>query len=261
MRPHHARAIDKVREAYESDPEVLALIIGGSVAKGWASESSDIDFMAVVTDEVHQRKLGEERLMTYRPDLADYEGGYADGKFVPLSFMKMVAEKGSEPARSAFLGSQVLFDRTCEVVPLVERILVYPEEGVDERIRRFHSQVMIWLWFTREAAKRDDRYLMCRATTEISLFAMRLVLAVNQRFFPYHKWVTRMVQECPDKPEALLDAIQSMLRDQSVESAQAVVDCVHAWRDWPVDYGEHSHHFLMDSEWNWIDHPAPIGDL
>jgi len=261
MRPHHERAIARVREAYEPDQEILAVIVGGSVAKGWASESSDIDFMAVVTDQVYEKKLAGGRLMTYRPDLADYEGGYADGKFVPMSFLRLVAEKGSEPARSAFMGAQVLFDRTGEVASLVERILVYPEAGVEERIRRFHSQLMIWLWFVGEAAKRDDPYLMCRATTEVSLFTMRLVLAVNRRLFPYHKWVTRVVEECADKPEGIVDKLHAMLRAPTVDSARAVVDCVHSWRDYPVDYGEHCHDFLQDSEWNWIGHEAPVGDL
>ncbi len=34
-----------------------------------------------------------------------------DGKYLSLDFVKQVLEKGSEPARFAFEGSQVLFSR------------------------------------------------------------------------------------------------------------------------------------------------------
>lgn len=261
MHERHALAIQKIKEAYEKDPEVLALIIGGSVAKGWAAENSDVDCMLIVADEVYERKLAEERLMVYRTDLTDYEGGYTDGKIVPLRFLKLVAEKGSEPARSAFLGALVQFDRTGEIQPLIDRILVYPEEGVEERIRRFHSQIMIWAWFTGEAAKRNDPYLMSRAITEISLFTMRLILADNRCIYPYHKWVTRMVEETQNKPEGIIPLLHTMLATQTTDSVKAVLDALHSWHAAEVDYGEHCHHFLQDSEWNWMDHPAPIGDL
>jgi predicted nucleotidyltransferase len=34
------------------------LIIGGSVAKGYAREASDVDFLIIVTDDVFERRLG-----------------------------------------------------------------------------------------------------------------------------------------------------------------------------------------------------------
>lgn len=260
MLAHHARAIQRLKESFEPDQEVLSIIVGGSVAKGWAREDSDVDYIAVVSDRLFESKLADERLMTYRTDLTDYEGGYTDGKTAPLSFLHKVAERGSEPARSAFLGARVLFDRTGEVGPLIEQILVYPEAGVEERIRRFHSQMMIWRWFVGEAIKREDPYLMARATSELALFAMRLVMAENRRLYPYHKWAMRMVEECADKPEGFLERVSSMLNERTELAAQGVVDAIHAWRPMTVDYGEHCHHFLEDSEWNWMDHLAPIGD-
>jgi len=258
--PHHERAIQNLKSAYVDDPKVLSIIVGGSVAKGWASEQSDVDYMAVVTDDAYEQKRAEERLMTYRTDLTDYEGGYTDGKIVPVNFLRQVAEKGSEPARSAFLGALILFDRTNEIDALIQRILIYPEEGVEERIRRFHSQIMIWQWFVGEAAKRNDPYLMARATTEVSLFSMRLILAVNRRLYPYHKWVTRTVEESANKPDGIVDKLHAMIRSQTVESTKEVIDAIHEWHPLKVDYGEHCHHFLEDSEWNWMHGAAPIAD-
>ncbi len=261
MFEHHERAIQRLKTAYASDPETLAIIVGGSVAKGWATPGSDVDFMAVMEEDALARCVAEERLMVHRTDLTDYEGGYAEGKMVDLAFLRLVAERGSEPARAAFLGAIVLFDRTGEVQPLVDRILVYPETGVEERIRRFHSQLMIWHWYIREAARRDDPTLMSRAVAEFSLFAMRLILAHNRRLYPYHKWALRAVEECPDKPAGVTEALVRLNRQPSPHEASAVSDQLHAWMPLEVDYREHCRHFLEDSEWNWISHPAPIGDL
>lgn len=260
MHDHHERAIQNLAKAYEPNQDVLAVVVGGSVAKGWATPGSDVDFMAVMEADAFARCLAEDGLMVHRTDLTDYEGGYAEGKFVDLPFLRMVAERGSEPARSAFLGAIVLFDRTGEVHRLVERILVYPEAGVAERIRRFHSQLMIWHWYIREAARRDDATLMSRAVAEFSLFAMRLILAHNRRLYPYHKWALRAVEECPDKPEGIAQALTRLNRQPSPEEASAVSDQLHAWLPLEVDYRQHCRHFLEDSEWNWIMHPAPIGD-
>jgi len=259
MRSHHQAAIQKLKEAYEVDPEIIAVIVGGSVAKGWANDTSDLDFMVVVPEKTYQRARAQGQLTIYRQDITEYEGGYADGKIVPLSFLRLVSERGSEPARAAFLRAILLFDRSGSVADLLAKAITFPE-GVEDRIRRFHSQLMIWSWYAGEAAKREDPYLMTKSTSQIALFAMRLVLAENRLLFPYHKWVTRMVEEAPDKPRDFVSQIRQMLATPSLDAVKSLVYSIHEWRGYEVDYREHCHHFLEDSEWNWIDHPAPIGD-
>jgi predicted nucleotidyltransferase len=49
IRDHHQRAIDRLTEAYQDDPDFPAVIIGGSVAKGFARADSDVDFLIVAT--------------------------------------------------------------------------------------------------------------------------------------------------------------------------------------------------------------------
>jgi len=56
IRDHHQRAIDRLADAYRDDPHYRALIIGGSVAKGYAREDSDVDFLIVATDKAFERR-------------------------------------------------------------------------------------------------------------------------------------------------------------------------------------------------------------
>ncbi len=48
MYPHHERAITRLTEHYQNDPTVLALLISGSVARGWNREDSDVDYLVVI---------------------------------------------------------------------------------------------------------------------------------------------------------------------------------------------------------------------
>jgi predicted nucleotidyltransferase len=51
MREHHARVVQRLVKDFQNDPRFPALIIGGSVAKGWANEDSDVDILLVASDK------------------------------------------------------------------------------------------------------------------------------------------------------------------------------------------------------------------
>jgi predicted nucleotidyltransferase len=259
--PHHLETIARMKERYEKDPDVVALILGGSIAKGWAREDSDVDFMLVVSDEAFARAAAAQALPVFDQEIATYPGGYIDGKKVNLGFLREVADHGSEPARSAFVNAWVEFSRDPEVDLLVRKIPVYPEEGHEERLEAFYSQVMLLgNFFVKEAEKRQDRYLMAFATTELAFYAMRIVLALNRRIYPYHKWLTRAAAECEVKPEGFLQKIDALLACPSTETAEPVVAAVAGMRDWQTDWRTVIHRFLEDREWNWRQGLAPLPD-
>ena len=56
MRPHHKESIEKLIESIKQDERFLALIIGGSVAKGMEREESDIDVVLIATDEEFEKR-------------------------------------------------------------------------------------------------------------------------------------------------------------------------------------------------------------
>ena len=50
MYPHHAESIQNVGAFFEQDTEVLALLLGGSIAHGFAGPTSDVEVMLVISD-------------------------------------------------------------------------------------------------------------------------------------------------------------------------------------------------------------------
>ena len=56
MHDNHKRAVNRLVEQFQPDSRFLALIIGGSVAKGWADDYADLDFLLVATEQEYQRR-------------------------------------------------------------------------------------------------------------------------------------------------------------------------------------------------------------
>ena len=101
MFPHHAQTIERLTTAFQSDPTVLALLLGGSIAHGFAKADSDVDVTIVLSSADYQRRQREGRLHYNNRELCTYDG-YIDGKYVDLDFLKLVAARGSDPIRYAF---------------------------------------------------------------------------------------------------------------------------------------------------------------
>src|SRR5512143_2044105 len=148
--PHHQRAVDRLIERFAGEPNYLALLIGGSLVKGYGDAGSDVDFMLIATDEEFTRRQLDRAFTYYATDLCDYPGGYVDGKIVNVAFLEEVADRGSEPARAAFEKVIVAYSQLPQLDDLLQRITAYPEVGHVERLRSFYAQLQAMQWYVGE---------------------------------------------------------------------------------------------------------------
>ena len=260
IRDHHQRAIDRLADAYRDDQSFRALIIGGSIAKGYAREDSDVDFLIVATDEAFEQRLAARDLFINRTDLCDYEGGFVDGKIINLAFLEDLDEKGNEPSRAAFEGAFAAYSHIPELDALLKRIPVYPEVGHDERIKSFYSMAFMQHWLIHEAERHGNRYTLTRAASQLALFTGRLILAHNRRLFPYHKWMPRTLESVPEKPDQLMACFNDLLNEPCGEHATALFELVKEFRDWGVSDLDAYTWFMTDVEWSWMSGTTPIED-
>jgi predicted nucleotidyltransferase len=260
LRDHHQRAIDRLTDEYRDDPEFRGLIIGGSVAKGFARDDSDVDFMIIATDESFERRMAARDLFINRTDLCDYDGGFVDGKIINLAYLEDLAEKGNEPSRAAFQGAFAAFSHIPDLDALLERIHTYPEAGHEERIRAFYSMAFIQHWLFQEAERHGNRYTMLRAASQLALFSGRLILAHNRRLFPYHKWLPRVLESVPDKPDDLMDLFNRLLNEPCAANANALFERVRNFQDWGVTDLDAYTWFMTDVEWAWMSDKTPMED-
>ena len=261
IRPHHQEAIDRLVEEYRDDPGFLGLIIGGSVAKGFARDDSDVDFLIIATDEDYRRRTAENDLFINRTDLCSYDGGYVDGKVISVDYLERVAERGNEPSRAAFQGAFLGFSHDDTLASLLAQIPVYQEDGHDERVRAFYSMAFIQNWLIHEANRHDNRYTMLRAASQLTLFAGRLILAHNRELFPYHKWLPRVLESVPDKPPGFMQAFDRLIAEQTAANAKTLFDLVRSYRDWGVTDLDAYTWFMTDVENAWMSDSTPLEDL
>lgn len=257
---HHQRAIDKLAEVYRNDPRFSGLIIGGSVAKGFARADSDVDFMIIATDDEYEKRFAARDLFINRQDLCDYEGGYVDGKIINIAFLEEVASNGNEPSRAAFAGAFIAFSHSADLETLIKRIPEYPEHGHKDRIKAFYCLMFMQRWLMNEAERHGNRYTVLRAASQLALFSGRLLLAHNRTLFPYHKWLPRTLAETADKPENYMSLFEALLESPSATTATALFECVRDFRDWGVTDLDAYTWFMTDIEWSWRTGTTPIED-
>ena len=261
MEPHHERAIERVTETLRADPEVRALLLGGSIAHGFARPESDVDLLIVVSDEDRAARLREGRMQFTTADGCDWPGGYAEGKYVSPDFLADVARRGSEPARFAFQDARVLFSHLPGLDASLAAITRYPREGKEERIRRFHAQFEAWHWYAHEALKLGDRYLLGLAVARTVLFGGRMLLAHDERLFPYHKWFLAALERVADRPADLMERIAAVHREPSQATLLGLWATIKNFRAWEGADQPWPAQFMLDSELGWQRGETAIDDL
>ena len=262
MEKHHADTIAALVRELQPNPDILALLLGGSLAHGFARPESDVDVAIVLTEDAMARQRATGRLTYNNRALCTYDG-YIDGKFMDLPFLRLVAERGSDPILYAFEGNRVLFSRVPELEALLAQIVRYPAADQAERARRFAAQLLAWRWYYREGVRLENAYLLTLAVQKLTLFTCRLVLTQNALLYPYHKWLRRVTLSAPHQPDDLAGRLDRLLQahswplvDEHVRAMLAFAGLDFAASDatWPG-------YFMRDTELRWMDGEPPIDDL
>ncbi|GAB1311508.1 hypothetical protein MFIFM68171_01718 [Madurella fahalii] len=261
MFPHHAETIQNVKDHFSSDPHVLALLLSGSIAHGFETADSDVDVLIVLTEDEFAKRVQTGQLTFVSTELSTYPGGYIDAKYLSLSFIRQVAEKGSEPARFAFDGAQILFSHIEGLEEEIQRAVAYPVAGKSERIMRFRTQLEAWRWFCGEGRKKGNEYLLGLAARKLVLFGGRLILTHNEMLYPFHKWFLKVLQSAPEKPDGMIACIDKLLADpseQNVEEFYVMVKNFQTWEENPNRWGAQ---FMVDNELTWMTGYPAVDDL
>ena len=266
MYPHHEESIQNLIKYFKDQDGVTAIILGGSIAKGREQPDSDIDAMIIVTPERY-RKLEEQHLVSECIfGHCTYEGGYFDIKYYDKSFLKLVSEQGSEPARSAFTGSRCLYTSDQEIPALLASIAAYPIALKEEKMLSFYSAVTLYNGYFWHLAthkySEDNDYFKVRTATEIVLFCFRLLLADAEVLYPCQRDLCRTVNDLPKKPARIVEKSKLFLRTLNDESRKDFVDSVLNFIQYkpPKDYEIQLSRFVDDNELWWYKHRPMIAE-
>jgi predicted nucleotidyltransferase len=260
MRLHHQRAIQRLVEHFASNDTCLGVIVGGSVAKGLDREDSDVDVMLVVTDEFYRERWEANQLLYFNLEFCDYPGGYIDGKYVTLDYLRAAVDRGNEITRAAFLGAYVAHSKIDGLDELVRRIPVFQPGEQREKIQAFYAQFEAAYWYLTEAVRRDDRYLLLRAASDLALYGCRLILERNEVLYPYHKHLVVELERAPDRPSDLPLLLDALVSAPGQETARAFYDAIKAFRNFNPAFEAWQTRYIKDSELAWLDGREYVGD-
>ncbi len=261
MYEHHETSILNVVNHFKQNPAVETLLLAGSLAHGFGEAASDVDILIVLSEPAYRERLTYGQMQFFSQELCTYPEGYVDGKYISRAYLNQVAEKGSDPARFAFEGAQVLFSKDPTIQNTLAAIVRYPLEEKAARMKRFYAQFEAWYWYSGEAFKRNNPYLLGMALNKVVLFGGRLILTHNEQLYPYHKWFLKVLEQAPEKPESLMAQITTLYQIPSRENLQKFYETVKGFRDWGLLEAGWSGQFMIDSELNWLTGTTPVDDL
>ncbi|HEX4141390.1 MAG TPA: nucleotidyltransferase domain-containing protein [Candidatus Methylacidiphilales bacterium] len=255
MRDHHAKALEKATARLLAlETGTLAIILGGSIAKGIDREESDVDLIVVLPDERYAERLKENNVSFLWYDIPGYEGGLVEGRFVSRSFIREAAARGSEPTRFSFIRACPVYCIDAEIPDILPRIPVYPENSRSKNLTAFFSQLQCNRAFFWDQGKRN-RYLQIRAASDIVHFGCRLILAHNRLLYPGQRRLIEVTLAAPGKPDQFEQKMNAFLVQLTDETKEDFCMMMEKIADWGKD-----DRYILDVEMSWFNQVHAVAE-
>jgi predicted nucleotidyltransferase len=212
-------------------PEVVEVVVTGSVSRGLADELSDIE-MLVVTEE--QLSLGQAFELAAAAGLEDRDSwgdpstatrrvhGYLDGQSVETIWWsrEFAEEHFDAPGSDQALVHGIPL-RTCGLLQRwQERLAVYPDELAAERIEKAAER---WGGFSPGGlltiARPDTALARAEWLIESAQRVLAIVFALNRERQPTSKRLAANVAPLAVKPERLAERIEGALAETDPRTA------------------------------------------
>lgn len=257
MYQHHRESLENLKNYFADREEVIAVIFGGSVAKGCERADSDLDAMVVISDEAYEKRQQENRTAETIEGYCTYEGGYFDIKYMTKQFLKDAAERGSEPARNAFVKSVVLFTKDDEIPELVSRIPIFQKGEKEEKMLSFYADFWLnYYYFLKNCPV--DGYMKLHAVNEVIYSIYRMVLQEHEILFPSNRRLEEFVGNISEDTARLVALGKECAKTQETEALDEFVSCFMELTDYemPTDIGSVLSRYTVDFE-QWWRVPRP----
>lgn len=223
MHKHHIESIENMKKYFE-DMGAVALILGGSIAKGTERQDSDIDGMVILTDEDYAKREKSNTTTETIDGYCTYKGGYFDIKYMTKQYLTELARKGSEPARSAFLKVSILFSYDSEIPEIIQDIPVFQKREKAEKMLSFYSNFWLNYYYFLKSC-RIDGYMKMKTITEIIYSLYRMILQENEILFDCNRKLEHQVESISAETAKLVGLAHKLETTQNIEDADKFVNC------------------------------------
>lgn len=204
MYQHHKDSLEIMINLLKEKEGVIAIIFGGSVAKGMERPDSDLDAMVIVTPENYEKRMATGNLSEVIEGKCTYEGGYFDIKYLTKDYILAAANKGSEPTRNAFIAAKVLYSKDPEIEQIVNAIPVFQVNEMEDKQLSFYSALMLnYMYFWKDC--KPEGYMKVHVIAEIIYMVYRMILQENRVIFPSNRRLEETVEKLSNKPQNIIN--------------------------------------------------------
>lgn len=258
MYQHHKTSIENLIAYFKPRKEVLAVVLGGSVAKGCERPDSDVDAMVIITPDAYAKRKETNTTVETIHGHCTYENGYFDVKYMTKEYLLEAAEKASEPTRNSFIKSRVLYAHDSEIEAILNRIPVFQKQEKEDKMKSFYSNFSLnYHYFLKDC--KPEGYMRMRCISEIIYSIYRMVLQENEVLFPCNRRLEETVEALENRPADLVALGKQLALTQTDELADAFVNAYLSWSSYPLptDSSQILSRYAADFE-QWWRVPRPL---
>ena len=251
---HHENTIDAYVRRVKADPNAIAVIVVGSVARGTERPDSDVDVYLVVPDNVFDSAVAANRVVSVERADATYPGGYVDIKLASVAFLEAAAERGDDPVRASFEGARVAWVRDgYDIARRVAAIPVLPPAVWESRAVSFMCQV--W-WHGADylplAVEEGNTFLLRHAAVRTVEAGGRALLALNRKLFRGARYLDATLATLDRIPDGYGELARQLITRPGLDSADAYVRALETFHPWPMDRTAAASIFIRENELAWL---------
>jgi len=251
MLQHHKDSIQNMVKHYKENPEIKALFLIGSVATGDARPDSDIDGVAIVSQEhLDYRKINNLGCMEVYKGKCTYEAGYFDIHYKTQAEVEQLAVNGSEPMRNMFMNAQALFCENENLSKIVTSIPVFQKQEAEAKLLRYYctfKQFYLYFWM----CCKPEGFMRFHVASGMVFCLYRLILLENEILFPSMFKLEEFVNRAPNKPNGIIDECNNFMKSLSDTDCTALVETYENWTyyNYPKERHVINNNFANPYEW------------
>lgn len=253
---HHKQIINNIKLHFMNDPDVLALIINGSVARGLAGAESDVDFVLVVSDSEYENRERKNEIHFKCNSFCIAPCPDVNGSAKTVNMLKWLASNGTDVTRYAFVGSNIIFSKLPVLDNLLKQITTFSTDDINDKLESFYSQVKMHYSYLEYGHYSKNTYVLCQTAVLLTLFGGRMILTHNNMFYPGRKWFMNQLEQARKKPKDFIYSVKKLLHNPSLTNAKEFCDILLNFRDWPKPSEGWFNRYeqdMKDRRWNAID--------
>ncbi len=236
MESSRKELINKLRNEYGTDKQVLGIIQVGSTAKGYDDKRSDVDLEIVVTEDKYAELAKNSQKIIHT--------GKFDSIFTTISKLRQIKDSDKNENHWNYQNSIVLLDKTLILEKLLNEITTYDEASRVDRFKRYYGvywENTLSSWSCLEHRNHwGARIYTALAVQEL----IRLLFNFNHLWSPKLQWAFKEIRLLQRKPQKLEIQLESILKQPEIGKLS---------RLWNQTTG-----LLREEKYTWVDHPEEL---